>query len=41
VLPDGTIGCLYELSDQEISFAKFTIEWLTDGKDSLTGPAEK
>jgi sialidase-1 len=45
LLPDGTIGCLYERgetrSDQEISFAKFTLEWLTDGKDSLAAQVEK
>lgn len=39
VLQDGTIGLLYERGDknpyQKISFARFSLEWLTDGKDSL------
>ena len=35
-LPDGTIGCLYERDDYgRITFARFTLQWLTDGKDSL------
>jgi sialidase-1 len=36
VLPDGDIGCLYEGGQTrygEIVFAKFSLEWLTDGKD--------
>ena len=34
-LPDGTIGCLLETDDaNRIIFARFTLEWLTDGKDS-------
>jgi len=37
VLPDGTIGCLYEQGDEHayerITFARFTLGWLTDGKD--------
>ena len=39
VLPDGTIGCLYERgrksAAEKITFARFTLEWLTDGKDRL------
>ncbi len=39
VLKDGTIGLLYERgeqrADEKITFAKFTLEWLTDGKDRL------
>jgi sialidase-1 len=36
VLPDGTIGCLYERDDYgKITFARFTLAWLTDGKDRL------
>ncbi len=36
VLPDQTIGCLYERDNYgKISFARFTLEWLTDGKDAL------
>ncbi len=39
VLRDSTIGCLYERGDQHpyqtITFARFNIEWLTEGKDSL------
>ena len=34
VLPDGSIGCLYERDGyRKISFARFTLGWLTDGKD--------
>ncbi|MCI0456050.1 MAG: glycoside hydrolase [Gemmataceae bacterium] len=39
VLPDRTIGCLYERGRksayEKITFARFTLGWLTDGKDSL------
>ncbi|MHC4573658.1 MAG: sialidase family protein [Planctomycetota bacterium] len=39
VLPDGHIACLYEAGQEHpyetITFARFTLEWLTDGKDSL------
>ena len=37
VLPEGDIGCLYEGGETrygEIVFARFSLEWLTDGKDS-------
>jgi len=35
-LPDGTIGCLYERDDYgKITFARLTLEWLTDGKEGL------
>jgi sialidase-1 len=35
-LPDGTIGCLYEADDtKRIVFARFSLEWLTEGKDRL------
>jgi len=35
-LPDGTIGCLYEADGtKKIVFARFTLEWLTSGKDVL------
>lgn len=35
-LPDGTIGCLYEAEwTKKIVFARFTLDWLTDGKDTL------
>ena len=34
ILPDGKIGCLYSHSGwNKTSFARFTLEWLTDGKD--------
>ena len=36
--PDFSIGCLYETNDgawQSIRFARFTLEWLTDGKDKV------
>lgn len=36
VLPDGNIGCLYEngekSANEKIMFAKFSLEWLTDGQ---------
>jgi len=39
VLPDMTIGCLYERGEKDpyetITFARFSIEWLADGADSL------
>ena len=39
VLPDGDIACLYEGGDkfryEKIIFATFSLEWLTDGKDSM------
>jgi sialidase-1 len=35
-LPDGTIGCLYEADGtSRIVFARFTLDWLTEGKDVL------
>jgi sialidase-1 len=35
-LPDGTIGCLYEAGGtSKVAFARFTLDWLTDGKDAL------
>jgi sialidase-1 len=33
VLPDGTIGCLYETGNRVV-FARFSINWLTAGKGS-------
>ena len=39
VMKDGTIGLLYEngkrIPCERISFARFNLEWLTDGKDRL------
>jgi sialidase-1 len=36
VLPDGTLGCLYECGTksayEKIAFARFGLDWLTDGK---------
>ena len=38
-LPDGTLGCLYETdAEKRIVFARFTLDWLSDGKDSLKEP---
>jgi sialidase-1 len=35
VLPDGTIGCLFEADQyQKIRFARFTLDWLTEGQDA-------
>ena len=39
VLPDGTICCLFDHADwSKTIFARFSLEWLTDGKDSLKPP---
>jgi sialidase-1 len=39
ILADGTIACLYERGDKHayetITFARFSLEWLTDGEDHL------
>jgi sialidase-1 len=35
VLPDGTILCFYE-RPKLLTVARFNLEWLTDGKDSLS-----
>jgi hypothetical protein len=39
VLPDGSIGMLYEHGSQhdtdQLTFVRFTVEWLTDGKDKV------
>jgi len=41
VLPDGSIGCYYEEDGLEggyqMRFVRFTLDWLTDGADSITG----
>lgn len=43
VLPDLSIGLLFERGDrspyEKITFSRFTLEWLTDGKDRVSGPA--
>ena len=40
ILSDGTIGLLYEHGDkspyEQISFARFNVEWLSDGRDSVS-----
>jgi sialidase-1 len=40
VLPDGSIGMLYETGEkfllEKIAFARFNVAWLTEGKDSFT-----
>ena len=40
VLPDMTIACLYECADtdwpaEKLTFARFNLQWLTDGADSI------
>ena len=43
--PDGTLYCFYEQNGSRgtvkraaaLTFARFNLEWLTDGKDSLRG----
>jgi sialidase-1 len=39
VMPDGTILCLYEAvsATHDEMLARFNLEWLTEGKDSLKG----
>ena len=41
VLADQTAGCLYECGEknahEKITFARFNVEWLTEGKDALAG----
>jgi sialidase-1 len=35
-LKDGSVGLLYEKDDyRSLAFARFTLEWLTDGKDRI------
>lgn len=42
VLPDGTILCLYENGEkgayEKITLARFTLDWLTDGRDRPAAP---
>ncbi len=39
ILEDNTIGLLYEAKDyKEIRFARFSLNWLTDGNDTLHTP---
>jgi sialidase-1 len=37
VLPGGSVGCLFERGEKDpyerITLTRFTLEWLTDGKD--------
>lgn len=39
ILSDQTVACLYERGEksayEKISFARFNVEWLTDGKDAI------
>ena len=39
VLPDGTVGCLYECGEESpyerIAFARFSLQWLSSGKDRV------
>jgi sialidase-1 len=41
VLPDGTIGCLFEAGEkhayERIEIARFSLEWLSDGRDRWKG----
>lgn len=42
VLDDGTIGCFYEdgeYEEYELYFARFSLNWLTNGNDSWLPPA--
>jgi len=45
VMPDMTLGCLYERGNkklyEEITFARFSLEWLTDGTDPVGGPKQE
>ena len=41
VLPDGTMGCLFERDGyKRITFARFSLKWLTGGKDTLKGKSK-
>jgi sialidase-1 len=41
VLPDGTLGCLFETDGTDrMVFARFTLDWLTEGTDVLP-PGQK
>ena len=41
-MPDGTIGCLFETAGcYKIAFISFSLQWLTDGKDSLKRENER
>ncbi len=43
IFPDMTIGCIYETHTggwNSIRFARFTLEWLTEGKDKIEAGAE-
>jgi sialidase-1 len=44
VLPDMKIGCLYERGEhstvEKLTFARFSLEWLTDGAGSIQKQAE-
>ncbi len=44
-LPDGSIGCLYERGEkslyEKIAFARFSLEWLSGGKDKLEPPSRR
>ncbi len=43
VLPDMTVACLYERGEkryyEKITFARFNLEWLTQGRDRIDPPA--
>ncbi len=45
VLPDLSIGCLYERGPkhayESICFARFSLRWLTDGKDATTSGKDR
>ena len=41
VLPDLSIGCFYEKDGySKITFARFSLAWLTDGADTLGGATD-
>ena len=45
MLPDNSIGILYERGELKsygtITFARFTLAWLTDGEDKLIRPRNR
>lgn len=42
VLVNGDIGVLFEKDDhEENEFVRFTLEWLTDGKDRYEAPKKQ
>jgi hypothetical protein len=37
VLPDHSVLLIYEGAKSGVHLTRFTLEWLTDGRDSISG----